>query len=424
MSAPVPGPVRVPGRPLRVVIAPDSFKGSVSATEAAAALASGWSATRPDDVVVTIPIADGGEGTLDSFAAAVPGTRRHELDVTGPDGRPVTGAAWLELPDGSALVELAQASGLPLMSAPDPLNAHTFGLGELVGAALDTGVRSVLVALGGSASTDGGTGLLAALGARFLNAAGRPLALGGGALADLAAVDLHGLRPGPPEGIRCLVDVTAPLLGPRGAATVFGPQKGAGPAEIDRLEAGLARLAALMPGLGAAGQGSSRSGTSGAADVGSGSVGSGSVGSGSAGPVLAEQPGTGAAGGTAYGLAAALGATLVPGARSIAEHTGLPAALAEADLVITGEGRFDRTSLGGKVVGGVVTMAQAAGVPVLLVAGQVDGPVPAAVSDALALVDLAGDRAHAIARPGHWLTLAGARLAERPGAPRISSVPG
>ncbi|EFC80597.1 glycerate kinase [Parafrankia sp. EUN1f] len=414
MSAPVPGPVRVPARPLRVVIAPDSFKGSVSATEAAAALASGWSATRPDDVVVTIPIADGGEGTLDSFAAAVPGTRRHELDVTGPDGRPVTGAAWLELPDGSALVELAQASGLPLMSAPDPLNAHTFGLGELVGAALDTGVRGVLVALGGSASTDGGTGLLAALGARFLDAAGQPLALGGGALADLAAVDLHGLRPAPPEGIRCLVDVTAPLLGPLGAAAVFGPQKGAGPAEIDRLEAGLARLAELMPGLGAAGQSSAGSGISGSAGVGSGSAGS----------VLAEQPGTGAAGGTAYGLAAALGATLVPGARSIAEHTGLPAALAEADLVITGEGRFDRTSLGGKVVGGVVTMAQAVGVPVLLVAGQVDGPVPAAVSDAIALVDLAGDRAHAIARPGHWLTLAGARLAERPGAPRISSVPG
>lgn len=383
MSVPAASPPTptTSGRPLRVVIAPDSFKGSIPATDAAAALASGWSATRPDDTVVTIPIADGGEGTLDVFAAAVPGARRQRRDVTGPDGRTVPGAAWLALPDGSALVELAEASGLPLMREPDPLGAHTTGLGELIGAALDEGARRILVALGGSASTDGGTGVLRALGARFLDASGRPLPPGGGPLADLAAVDLHGLRPGPPDGLQALVDVDAPLLGPTGAAAVFGPQKGAGPEQIARLDAGLARLADLMPGIAAADGG------------------------------LATRPGTGAAGGTAYGLAAALGATLVPGARTIAEQAALPAALAQADLVITGEGRFDRTSTGGKVVGGVLDLAEAARVPVLLVAGQLDGPVPPMVSEALALVDLAGDRAAAIARPGHWLTRAGTRLA-------------
>ncbi|OAA26185.1 glycerate kinase [Frankia sp. EI5c] len=384
---PASSPPAASGRPLRVVIAPDSFKGTASATQAAAALAAGWSAARPDDIVVTVPIADGGEGTLDVFAAAVPDARREVLEVTGPDGRPVPGAAWLALPDGSALVELAQASGLPLMRGLDPLHAHTIGLGQLIGAALAAGARGVLVALGGSASTDGGTGVLRALGARFLDAAGQPLPPGGGALADLAAVDLRGLPAAPPEGIRCLVDVAAPLLGPTGAAAVFGPQKGAGPADIARLEAGLARLAELMPGTGSA----SMPGT---------------------GAALADQPGTGAAGGTAYGLAAALGATLVPGARTIAERAALPAALAEADLVITGEGRFDATSLTGKVVGGVLTMAEQAGVPALLVAGRVDGPVPPGVSAAVALVDLAGSPANAIAEPGRWLTLAGTRLAD------------
>ncbi|MCK9899997.1 glycerate kinase [Parafrankia colletiae] len=383
MSVPAASPPTptTSGRPLRVVIAPDSFKGSIPATDAAAALANGWSATRPDDTVVTIPIADGGEGTLDVFAAAVPGARRQRRDVTGPDGRTVPGAAWLALPDGSALVELAEASGLPLMREPDPLGAHTTGLGELIGAALDEGARRILVALGGSASTDGGTGVLRALGARFLDADGQPLPPGGGPLADLAAVDLRGLRPGPPDGLQALVDVDSPLLGPTGAAAVFGPQKGAGPEQIARLDAGLARLADLMPG------------------------------SAAVGGRLATRPGTGAAGGTAYGLAAALDATLVPGARTIAEQAALPAALAQADLVITGEGRFDRTSTGGKVVGGVLDLAAAARVPVLLVAGQLDGPVPPMVSEALALVDLAGDRAAAIARPGHWLTRAGTRLA-------------
>lgn len=358
---------------LHVVIAPDSFKGSVSATEAVSALSAGWTSARPDDVLTGIPVADGGEGTLDVFIAALPGARRHSREVTGPDGRPVVDAAWLELPDGSALVELACVSGLPLMAEPDPLRAQTVGLGELIGAALDVGSRQVLVALGGSASTDGGTGLLTALGARFLDDAGNPLPPGGGSLIDLARVDLSGLRPPPAGGVQCLVDVDAPLLGPKGAAAVFGPQKGADPADVQVLDRGLARLAEHLGGDPAT-------------------------------------PGAGAAGGTAYGLAAAWDAQLVPGAQTIASRAGLTDALVGADLVITGEGRFDRTSLTGKVVGGVIELASTARVPVLLVAGQISDDPPSLIRSAVALVDLAGGLEPALADPQRWLHEAGRRL--------------
>jgi glycerate kinase len=348
----------------------------MTAAEVAAAIAEGWRSARPADEVVGLPIADGGEGTLDVFAAVVPGARRHAVRVTGPDGRGVD-ATWLALPDDTAVVELAQASGLPLLARPDPLGADTVGLGEVAVAALDAGARQLVLALGGSASTDGGGGALTALGARFLDAAGRVLPTGGGALVDLARVDLTGLRPPPSGGVLCLVDVDAPLLGPRGAAAMFGPQKGAGPDEVARLEQGLARLAGLLGEMPSA-------------------------------------PGAGAAGGTAYGLAAAWRGALVPGAETVAARAGLPAALAGADLVVTGEGRFDATSLSGKVVGGVLRLAGAArpaGVPVLLVAGQVADVPPAQVRQAVALADLAGGVAPAIAEPRRWLLAAGHHLA-------------
>jgi glycerate kinase len=368
--------LRHPQTSARVVIAPDSFKGSATAAEVAAALAEGWRSVRPDDEVVELPLADGGEGTLEVFAAALPGARHRTVRVTGPDGREVD-AGWLALPDGTAVVELACASGLPLMTHPDPLGAQTVGLGEVAAAALDAGARRLVTALGGSASTDAGSGALAALGARFLDPYGRSLPAGGGALADLARIDLVGLRPPPPGGVLCLVDVDAPLLGPRGAAAVFGPQKGAGPADIARLERGLARVADLLGGDPAA-------------------------------------PGAGAAGGTAYGLAAAWRATLVPGVDTVAACAGLPAALAGADVVVTGEGRFDTTSLSGKVVGGVVRLAASAGpaaVPVLLVAGQLADVPPAQIRRAVALADLAGDAAPAVSGPRRWLVAAAARLA-------------
>lgn len=358
---------------MRIVIAPDSFKGSIGAAAAAEALAAGWHAVRPADEVLCVPLADGGEGTLDVLAAASDGARWHQARVTGPDDRLVD-CPWLELADRTAVVELARASGLPLLARPDPLGAHTFGLGEVIGRALEAGARRVLIALGGSASTDGGTGALAALGARFLDAAGRPLARGGGPLRDLAVADLAALRPPPAGGITCLADVTAPLLGPTGAAAVFGPQKGAGPGQIARLEQGLARLAEILGGDPAA-------------------------------------PGTGAAGGTGYGFAAAWRAAIAPGAPELCRAAGLDQALAGAALVITGEGRYDRSSMTGKTVGAVFAAALAAGVPAALVAGQVAAARPQTAASVLALADLAGGRSAALAEPGRWLRLAGQRLA-------------
>jgi glycerate kinase len=360
---------------VRVVIAPDSFKGSIGAAEAAAALAGGWRAVRSRDEVLCVPLADGGEGTLDVLAAAVSGARWHASRVTGPAGQPVD-CAWLELPGDVAAVELARASGLPLLARPDPLGAHTTGLGEVIGRALDAGARQVMIALGGSASTDGGTGALAALGARFLDAAGTPLPPGGGALRDLAAVDLAGLRPPPGGGVSCLSDVRAPLLGPAGAAAVFGPQKGASPAQVALLGDGLARLAGCLGG-----------------DPGA--------------------PGAGAAGGTGYGFAAAWGAQIGPGAVALSRLAGLDQALAGAGLVITGEGRYDETSGTGKVAGTVFGAAAAAGVPAALVAGQVAAGPPPAVAWAVSLADLAGGAGPALADPGRWLRQAGQELAAR-----------
>jgi glycerate 2-kinase len=360
---------------MRIVAAPDSFKGSISAAGAAAALASGWRRVRPDDEVIELPLADGGEGTLGVLAAAAPASRWHRVEVSGPGDARVL-AAWLEMAGNVAVVELATAAGLTLLSELCPLTAHSYGVGELIGNALDAGARQVLVALGGSACTDGGTGALAALGARFLDAAGAELPRGGGSRGRLAAIDLTGLRPLPEGGVSCLTDVRAPLLGPGGAAAVFGPQKGASPADVAVLEAGLTRLAGLLGGDPA-------------------------------------EPGAGAAGGCGYGLAAGLGARLLAGASELALVAGLPEALAGANLVITGEGQYDATSEDGKVVGAVRAIAAGvplAGVPVAVVAGRVALAPPAGVR-AVELATLAGGVRAAVADPGRWLAEAGALLA-------------
>jgi glycerate kinase len=359
---------------MHVVIAPDSFKGSISAADAAAALAGGWRQVRPGDQLTLVPLADGGEGTLDVLAAAEPASRWHPAEVSGPAGQRVA-ACWLELPGGVHVVELARASGLPLLASPDPMRAQTTGTGELVGRALDAGAHRILITLGGSASTDGGTGALSALGARFTDAAGRALAAGGGARARLAAADLTGLRTPPPGGVACLTDVRAPLLGPAGAAAVFGPQKGADSRQVSALEDGLRRLAAVLGGN-------------------------------------SSVPGAGAAGGTGYGFAAAWGAVITPGAAEICRAAGLLPALAAADLVITGEGRYDATSADGKVTGTVLAAAAAAGRPAALVAGELAVSPPPGTAAALALAGLAGTPARARQQPSHWLRLAGWRLAQ------------
>jgi glycerate kinase len=360
---------------MRVVAAPDSFKGSISAADAAAALASGWLRVRPGDEVIQLPLADGGEGTLAVLAAEVPDARWHQVGVSGPGDLPVQ-AGWLEMAGNVAVVELASAAGLTQLSELRPLTAHSYGVGELIADALDAGASRILIALGGSACTDGGTGALSALGARFLDQAGEALPLGGGALRRLAGADLTGLRPPPPGGVSCLTDVRAPLLGPGGTAAVFGPQKGASPAEVVALDAGLARLAGLLGG-----------------DPG--------------------QPGAGAAGGCGYGFAAAWGAQLRPGAAEIAVIAGLPGALDGADLILTGEGQYDASSENGKVVGAVRAMAATAAsgaVPVAVVAGRIAVSPPAGVR-AVELAALAGGTQAALAEPARWLAEAGALLA-------------
>lgn len=336
-----------------IAIAPDSFKGSLGAAAAAAAIAAGWRSVRPGDELLVRPQADGGEGTLDALAGAIAGAVRHPVPaVTGPDGRAVD-AYWLQLPDGTAAVELAVSSGLPLMRLPDALGATTRGLGEVIAAALDAGATRLIVALGGSASTDGGRGALEAL--------GWP----------------HSLRPAPPGGVVLLTDVTAPLLGPTGSAAVFAPQKGADADQVALLEARLAAFAALLGGEPAA-------------------------------------PGAGAAGGTAYGLSAAWGATITGGADYIAALTGVHDR--PADVLITGEGRFDAQSLGGKVVGQL--LAGASGRTVVI-AGELAATPP---DLGFSLTQLAGSTEAALADPEHWLFAASAQAAQRCGPlTRLSS---
>jgi glycerate 2-kinase len=331
---------------------------------------------RPGDDLVCLPLADGGEGTLQVLAASDAAARWHRALVTGPAGGPVA-SRWLGLADGTACIELAQASGLPLLPAPDPLGAQTTGTGELVARALDAGARRIVLGLGGSASTDGGTGALAALGARFLDAAGRVLPPGGGGLGGLAAADLTGLRPPPAGGVTCLTDVRSPLLGPRGAAAVFAPQKGADEAQIALLETGLARLARALGGD-------------------------------------PQAPGAGAAGGAGYGFAAAWGARLAPGGAELSRIVGLGRELSRADLVLTGEGRYDATSADGKITGTVLAAAAAAGVPAALVAGVIDADPPPGTA-AVSLAALAGGPAGAMASPRRWLRAAGQALARDAG---------
>ncbi|GAA4266264.1 glycerate kinase [Frondihabitans peucedani] len=358
---------------MRIIVAPDSFKGSADAREAASAIAAGWSSARPGDELVLLPMADGGEGTLDAFEAAVPGSVRREVRVTGPLGDPVD-ASWLLLPDGTAVVELASTSGITLLD-PDRLRAQdatTRGFGEAVADALAAGATRLLLAIGSSCSTDGGAGALQALGAELLTADGRPVGPGARGLAEIASVDLAGLAALPPRGAVVVSDVVNPLLGQLGAAAVFGPQKGATPDDMAAMETALARFAALVPGS-------------------------------------AETPGAGAAGGTGFGLLA-WGASLAPGAAVVAETVRLGDALRGADAVVTGEGRFDAQSAAGKVPSFVVAAARAASVPALLVAGSIESPTDDFAA-AVSLTELAGSSAAAIAAPLPHLERAGALLA-------------
>ena len=324
---------------MKLVIAPDSFKESLSAEQVAEAIAAGWRSVYPQADIQLCPMADGGEGTVDAVLAASGGQRR-ELSVCGPLGLPVQ-AHWGWLEDGQAVIEMAAASGLHWV-APEQRDAcitTTRGTGELILAALDAGARRIILGIGGSATNDGGAGLLQTLGVRLLNTEGRALAAGGAALADLQRIDLDGLDPRLAQvEILVAADVDNPLCGPRGASHVFGPQKGASPEQVQQLDRALGHFADVMAA---------------ALDE-----------------DYRDVPGVGAAGGLGFAARAVLGASFRPGIELVAELSGLADAMQGADLVITGEGRLDGQSLHGKTPVGVARVASAAGVPVIALAGS------------------------------------------------------
>jgi glycerate kinase len=322
---------------MKIVVAPDKFKGSLPATQVAAAIAAGLHAGRPGAEVVTIPVADGGEGT--AVAAVAAGFERVPVTAAGPAGDPVR-ASYARRGE-VAVVELAGVCGLARLPGgrPAPLTASSFGAGEVLRAALEAGVRRIVLGVGGSASTDGGAGLLQALGARVLDTSGEPVRPGGAGLRDVATLDLTGLHRAPyPAGIILAADVDNPLTGPDGAAEVYGPQKGASPAEVALLDEGLRRWAAVV-----------------AAAV---------------GRDWSRVPGAGAAGGVGFGVLAALGATIRPGVELVLDLSGFETALDGADLVITGEGSLHAQSLAGKTPVGVARAAARRGIGVVAVAGR------------------------------------------------------
>jgi glycerate 2-kinase len=374
---------------MRVLICPDKFAGSISAVDAAAAIAEGWRTVAGGDELTLRPLADGGPGFLEVLGGAL-GGRRVDVPTSDPLGRPAAGWVLLAGDAGAppvAYVESAQACGLHLLddAERDPTVATSYGLGVLLQAAVETGAREVVVGLGGSAVNDAGAGMLAALGAAPLDAAGYALPYGAAALAGVAALDgVPRLRQ---VSLVAATDVDNPLLGVHGASNVFGPQKGAGREDVLLLDAALERFAAVLE-----------------RDL------------PTCPPGVADVPGAGAAGGLGAALLA-LGGRVESGIGLVRRLTGLDAALADVDLVITGEGSFDHQSLRGKVVAGVAAAAAERGVPCVVVAGQVSAgrreAAAAGVTESYALVDQFGGVAEAMARPAEGLRQLGTRLARR-----------
>jgi glycerate kinase len=367
----------------RVVVAPDKFKGCLTASEVADALSVGLLQIRPDLQVSRLPVADGGDGTV--AAALSRGFAEVELQASGPTGQ----RHWVRYArNGSrALVELAAVCGLDRLPdrKPDPLRASTYGLGEVLHHAITGGADTVVLGVGGSASTDGGAGMVQALGARLLDAEGRELERGAAALTRLHSIDLQSLRR-TIAGVSFVVasDVDNPLLGPHGAAAVFGPQKGATPEQVDRLEEGLARWAQVVAEA--------------------------------TGSDFADRPGAGAAGGTGFAALALLGAELHPGIELILDLLDFAGALVGADLVITGEGSLDDQSLSGKAPIGVARAAARVGVPVVAVAGRsrltLEQLRSAGIQAAYPLSELEPDRQRSMANAAPLLRRVGSRIAQ------------
>ncbi|MEU1292695.1 glycerate kinase [Streptomyces sp. NPDC005840] len=351
-----------------MLVAADKFKGSLTAVQVAERVTAGLRRVVPGVEVTSLPVADGGDGTVDAAVAA--GFARHEVRVAGPLGDEVTAAFALR--GDTAVVEMAEASGLQRLPAGvlAPLTASTYGAGELLRAALDAGARTIVFGVGGSATTDGGAGMLSALGARFLDADGEPVPPGGGGLAELASADLSGLDPRLASVELVLAsDVDNPLTGPKGAPAVYGPQKGASPEDVRALDEALTHYAKILEGAPAPG-GAGSGGPSGARDA--SGAGRGAV-LGARAAEHAVSPGAGAAGGIGYG-ALLVGARFRPGIEVMLDVLGFAAALERAELVITGEGSLDEQTLHGKAPAGVAAAARAAEKEVVAVCGRLTLP--------------------------------------------------
>ena len=371
---------------MHVVVAPDKFKGSLTASDVARRVAAGIAVVTPQVPVIQVPVADGGDGTVAAAVAA--GFAPVPVHAEGPVGAPVDTAFAVR--DGVAVVELADVSGLRLLP-PDrlaPLHASSYGTGQVVAAALEHGCRTIVLGIGGAASTDGGAGMLQALGARLVDAAGNELPRGGAALARLERIDLDGLDPRL-TGTRIVVasDVDNPLLGPHGAAAVYGPQKGARPSDVALLDAALARWADVVEQIvGPQGQPPSR-----------------------------HQPGAGASGGVGFAAIAALGAELQSGIQLILDLVQFTDHLAGARLVVTGEGSLDEQTLHGKAPAGVAAAAAMAGVPVVTVSGRLeltaDALRAAGIRQAYALTHLQPDEQRCVRDAGPLLEELAGQLA-------------
>lgn len=330
---------------MKILIAPDSFKESLSALEVAQAVQAGFSQVFPQAIYVLVPVADGGEGTVDAMVAAT-GGRRESVTATGPLGTPVEAFYGLTGDGATAVIEMAAASGLMLVPAAqrNPLLTTSRGTGELIRAALDAGARRFILGIGGSATNDGGAGMVQALGARLLDARGEDIGPGGGALAGLERIDVSALDARLAECcIEVACDVDNPLTGPRGASAVFGPQKGATAEMVQTLDANLARFARIVE-----------------RDL---------------GVAVDAVPGAGAAGGMGAAMLAFFGATLKPGIEIVTAAVDLDTHVRDADLVITGEGRIDFQTVHGKTPIGVARVAKRHGKPVIGIAGSLGANV-------------------------------------------------
>ena len=337
----------------KCVLVPDSFKGTLSSKEICARMEAAVRKYFPSCEVVSLPVADGGEGTVDAFLSALPEGQKVTCAVTGPCGEKVEG--FYGRFGRLAVVEMAAAAGLPLATRRNPEETTTYGVGELINHALERGAEKIILGLGGSATNDGGCGAAAALGVRFFDASGRAFVPVGKTLKDIARIDVEEARRRL-AGVEvvAMCDIDNPLCGPRGAAAVFAPQKGADAEMVHRLDAGLARLVAVIER--------------------------------ELGVAVADVPGAGAAGGMGAGVLAFLGAKLCPGIDTVLDTVGFEKHLAGADAVFTGEGRLDGQTLGGKVISGVARRAKPFDVPVVVVAGDVAGDLAAVYEMGVAAV--------------------------------------